>query len=154
MVSRSPYCVGLFSSHLGCSLRIYPFCSFTLFQRSYLLGLFTRPAHYCLSTFCAPLLRFCSLQRLRSQGRVSPRLYLPGTLRSCAFSSLQRFSPPCGLSSLFHLETLMGFSFRAFSCKRLVASSCRNFVTTRSPIPFYRWLPHAHVLVLAVLIAC
>lgn len=54
----------------------------------------TRPAHFCLATFCAPLLRFCSLQRLRSQGRVSPRLSVPGTLRSCAFSSLQRFSLP------------------------------------------------------------
>jgi hypothetical protein len=31
---------------------------------------------------------------------------------------------PCGLSSLFHLVALLGFSFRAFSCKRLVASSC------------------------------
>lgn len=40
----------------------------------------------------------------------------------------------CGLSSLFHLETLLGFSFRAFSCKRLVASSCRDFVASRSSV--------------------
>jgi hypothetical protein len=57
---------------------------------------------------------------------------------------------PCGLSSLFHLETLLGFSFRAFSCVRLVAPSCAILSRFRAPSAFYRWLLHAHVIVLIV----
>jgi len=87
------------------------------------------------------------------RGVYLPDISVSGTLRSCAFSSLQRFSPPCGLSSLFHLETLVGFSFRAFSCKRLVASSLPILSGLEAPSALYRWLLHAHVLVLAVFIA-
>lgn len=60
---------------------------------------------------------------------------------------------PCGLSSLFHLVTLLGFSFRAFSCKRLVASSCAILSRLEAPSALYRWLLHAHDFVLAAFIA-
>jgi len=42
----------------------------------------------------APLLRFLSLQCLRYQEPVYPRFSLPGTVHSCAFSSLQWFTLP------------------------------------------------------------
>jgi hypothetical protein len=57
---------------------------------------------------------------------------------------------PRGLSSLFHLETLMGFSFRAFSCQRLVAPSCAILSRFGAPSAFYRWLLHAHDFVIVV----
>jgi hypothetical protein len=50
---------------------------------------------------------------------------------------------PCGLSSLFHLVALLGFTFRAFSCKRSVASSCAILSRLEAPSAFYRWLLHA-----------
>lgn len=150
LVWRSPFCVGLFSSHFGCSLRFYPFCSCTLFQRTWLLGLFTRPAHSCLSTFCAPLLRFCSLQCLWSQRRVSPRHFRVWHSPLLRFLVASAVFALCGLSSLFHLVALLGFSFRAFSCKRLVASSFPILSGFEAPSALYRWLLHAHVIVLVV----
>lgn len=84
-------------------------------------------------------------------------LYLPGF--RAWHSPLLRFLiasavfAPCGLSSLFHLVTLLGFSFRAFSCKRLVASSCAILSRLEAPSAFYRWLLHAHDFVLATFIA-
>lgn len=69
------------------------FCDYLLLQRAWLLGLFLTPRCLPLSV-CAPLLRFGSLQWLGYQEPVFPRFSLPGTVHSCAFSSLQWFSLP------------------------------------------------------------
>jgi hypothetical protein len=56
---------------------------------------FSHPALlYLFIGVCAPLLRFGSLQWLGYQEPVFPRFSLPGTVHSCAFSSLQWFSLP------------------------------------------------------------
>jgi len=70
------------------------FCGYRLLQRAWLLGLFSPCTNLSLWLFCAPLLRFGSLQCLRYQELVSPRFSIPGTIRSCAFSSIQRFTLP------------------------------------------------------------
>jgi len=55
---------------------------------------FSHPALLTFLSVCAPLLRFGSLQWLGYQEPVFPRFSLPGTVHSCAFSSLQWFALP------------------------------------------------------------
>jgi hypothetical protein len=69
------------------------FCDYLLLQRTWLLGLFSLRAA-TISLVCTPLLRFSSLQCLGYQEPVFPRFSLPGTVHSCAFSSLQWFALP------------------------------------------------------------
>jgi len=70
------------------------FYSYRLLQRTWLLGLLSPCTVLSFDLNYAPLLRFYSLQRLWYQEPVYPRFSLPGTVRSCAFSSLQRFAHP------------------------------------------------------------
>jgi hypothetical protein len=69
------------------------FCDYLLLQRTWLLGLFLTPQKVPFGSL-APLLRFGSLQWLGYQEPVFPRFSLPGTVHSCAFSSLQWFALP------------------------------------------------------------
>jgi hypothetical protein len=97
------------------------FCGYRLIQRTWLLA-FSHSAQLPFG-FYAPLLRFCSLQCLRYQEPVVPRFSLPGIVRSCAFSSLQRFALPGTFRVYFTPKHSWDFPYRAFSFKRLVSSS-------------------------------
>jgi hypothetical protein len=143
-----------FSSHLRCSLRFYPFCSFALFQRSYCwASLYHSPRTFLLfSVLCASLEVLFPSAFAVSVACISQAFHAwhSPLLRFLIASAVLAL---CGLSSLFHLETLMGFSFRAFSCKRLVAPSYTILSCFGAPSAFYRWLLHAHDFVMAALIA-
>jgi hypothetical protein len=80
-------------------------------------------------------LRFCSLQCLRYQEPVCPRFSLPGIVRSCAFSSLQRFALPGTSRVYFTPKHSWDFPYRAFSFKRLVSSSWTIFSSFEEPYP-------------------
>jgi hypothetical protein len=113
------------------------FCGYRLIQRTWLLA-FSHSAHSTFR-FCAPLLRFCSLQRLRYQEPVFPRFSMPGTVRSCAFSSLQRFALPVTFRVYFTPKHSWDFPTELSPLKDWYLL-LRRFLVIRRPLPLYRWL--------------
>jgi hypothetical protein len=90
----------------------------------------------------APLLRFFSLQRFRYQEPVYPRFSLPGTVHSCAFSSLQWFALPVTFRIYFTPKHSWDFPSE-LSPLRDWCLLPRRFLVSRRPVPLYRWLFHA-----------
>jgi len=117
------------------------FCDYRLLQRTWLLGLVLTP-HNIPFQVCAPLLRFGSLQWLGYQEPVFPRFSLPGTVHSCAFSSLQWFALP--YTSRVYFTPIHSWDFPSeLSPLRDWFLLSKRFLALRRPMPFYRWLLRA-----------
>jgi hypothetical protein len=116
------------------------FCGYRLIQRTWLLA-FSHSAQLPFG-FYAPLLRFCSLQRLRYQEPVYPRLSMSGTVRSCAFSSLQRFALPVTFRVYFTPKHSWDFPTELSPLKDWFLLP-RQSLVVRRPLPLYRWLLRA-----------
>jgi hypothetical protein len=114
------------------------FCDYLLLQRTWLLGLFLTPQKVPFGSL-APLLRFGSLQWLGYQEPVFPRFSLPGTVHSCAFSSLQWFALP--YTSRVYFTPIHSWDFPSeLSPLRDRFLLPKLFTALRRPMPFYRWL--------------
>jgi len=118
------------------------FCDYRLLQRTWLLGLFSPCTSLPFGFTYAPLLRFSSLQWLGYQEPVFPRFSLPGTVRSCAFSSLQRFALPGTSRVYFTPKHSWDFPTELSPLRDWFLLS-KRFLALRRPVPFYRWLLHA-----------
>jgi len=122
--ARSSFVITVFFKELGCLA-------------------FSHPAQVYLSVLLsAPLLRFLSLQWLGYQEPVFPRFSLPGTVRSCAFSSLQRFALPGTSRVYFTPKHSWDFPTELSPLRDWFLLS-KRFLALRRPVPFYRWLLHA-----------
>jgi len=132
LVWRSLYYVGLFSAYLRCSLRIYPFGSCTLFQRSMLLGLFTRPALDCLAAVSCASLEVLYPSVLAVSGACISQACPCLALSALALS--RRFS---GFRSLWPFEFISprsapGFLLQSFLLQEIGCFFLRDFVAFRS----------------------
>lgn len=105
-------------------------------------GLFSPCKTLSFDFVYAPLLRFFSLQRFRYQEPVYPRFSLSGTVRSCAFSSLQRFALP--VTSRVYFISKHSWDFPSeLSPLRDWFLLPKRLLVFRRPLPLYRWLSHA-----------
>lgn len=118
------------------------FCDYRLLQRTWLLGLFSPCTIFVFRRICAPLLRFGSLQCLGYQEPVFPRFSLPGTVHSCAFSSLQWFALP--YTSRVYFTPIHSWDFPSeLSPLRDWFLLSKRFLALRRSVPFYCWLLRA-----------
>jgi hypothetical protein len=76
------------------------------------------------------------------QEPVFPRFSLPGTVHSCAFSSLQWFALPH--TSRVYFTPIHSWDFPSeLSPLRDWFLLSKRFLALRRSVPFYRWLLHA-----------